>query len=184
MAEKEQTEGVVVDVGKGRRPRLSKKQLLIALAGVGILAVVGLAALLFAPKDDGPDITKSTFNQSQDLKNEGDFGGAAKYASDRYDDVTGDDNKYMVAMQAATSYESDKKYQQAIEWYEKALSNKKNDAGVAAGIARSYQALGDKQKAAEYYQKAIDWYPTDGDKATRESNIALYQAELKKVQAQ
>jgi Flp pilus assembly protein TadD len=162
-------------------PRGRTKALIIAMV-VAVVTASAFAVWWFTASRTTYDETAS-FNTAQQMKNSGDFGGAAAYSAEQYASSKSDNEKYILALQAASSYESKKDFKNAIDWYKKAAVLKERDMASAGGLGRSYDGIGDKKQAAVHYQQAIDWH-NPSDPIQVQNDVPQYRELLQKAKAQ
>lgn len=179
-----------VFTGSDSRGLKLSARLIVLLAAIGVVVIsLGGLAFWYFSNVTGSDTTRTApaivQERAQDLKDQGDYAAAATYSTRKYESAGNDAEKYKIALQAATSYESKQDCKQAIVWYKKAYELKRKDTASPSGLGRCYEASGDMKLAAEYYQKTIDNYKVAGDKiATTQNDIKYYEQKLQKVRAQ
>jgi tetratricopeptide (TPR) repeat protein len=152
---------VVVMSSKRRLTRRKAVGLMLVLLLLTVAAGIAVAMVLTSDKGNGdaedntPKTTAQAIEATDKLRYSNNYEGAVSQASQAYEDSDSDDDKYVLAQQTAAIYESNKDYDNAIEWYLKADELKPNQRGPLGGLGRCYEAKGDKQKAIGYYKKVV-----------------------------
>lgn len=168
-------------------PSRRRKRFVVAGVAAAVVVLGGIAAWMVLMPKEKPVTSPhnmldfTAFKQSQELKDSGKYDQAAQYAAEQYAAATSKDQKYALALQVATSYESKQDYKSALKWYQAAASIDDTQRATASGMARCYDKLGDKAKAAEYYQETID--RIDRRVPGSDNDVKYYQMLLKKAQA-
>lgn len=164
-----------------------RKTVGIIIIAVLLLAAAGVASYLLT-RSDTPEKTEATkkttssaIKESDSQKFSKNYDKAAETSSQQYSASTNSDDKYVLALQTASVYESKGDCQTAIDWYQKAYAIKPKDRGVVSGLGRCYDKTGDKVKAVEFYQKTID--AIDPKIMGADNDIAYYQSLLDAAKA-
>ena len=168
--------------------KIKRKRVGIILMAMLLLVAAGVAVAFYgtdSKKDSGTTAKQPLPSNSKELiktTNQTRYTNpdeAAAMAEATYDKLEDKAQKHDSAVQTAVIYESNGKYQDAIEWYLKADALDPGKRGAVTGLGRCYEAIGDKQKAIEYYKKAIALEGQVAPGAQNES--AYYQYRLDKL---
>jgi tetratricopeptide (TPR) repeat protein len=125
--------------------------------------------------------TEKVIGTAQTLKYQGKYGTAAEEVTRKYGLTIQLGERYKLALQAATIYESKRDFAEAIKWYERAIEHNNGGIGMAAGggLGRCHEALKQYDEAARYYEKALQAVDRSAD--GWENDVLHYEQALKRV---
>jgi len=87
-----------------------------------------------------------------------------------------DTNRHIVLARIAAAYDLEKKWDEAITYYQQAIALKPDDAGYYDNLGNCYAAVGKIDDAMTAYAKSAELDPANAASAWRNAGISLYNA--------
>lgn len=139
---------------------VSKNSTTLIIAVVAVVVVAVGAVLYFNAKESSIRKAQEIFGTAMIDYNAGDMDKALTAFSEVANNYRQTPHGVMSAFMMGSIYMHQDNYDQAINWFETAVSDKKDAGFVGAqaleGLAAAYEAKGDVSSAMKYLQKALD----------------------------